>query len=105
MDRLRYEGYVSARDAIAVQPLDPLAVEILDDLAEALLLARDTVEADGARDAVPEALGALVDRHAMTRRTADRFWVLLKACGPSMVWPPSWDRSPLQPPSGAVRRP
>jgi hypothetical protein len=102
MDRDRYQGYLAARKAIAAQPLDPFAAEMLDDLAEALLLARDATEGDAARQAVPEALGALVGQHVMTRRTADRFWVHLKACAPSMDWPPRWDRSPVRPPSRAV---
>jgi hypothetical protein len=102
MDRVRYEGYVSARDAVAMQPLDPRAAEVVDELAEALLLARDASEAHAAREAVPEALGALVDRHAITRRTADRFWVHLKACGPTMEWPPSWDGASVSASRGAA---
>ena len=105
MDGVRYKGYVAAREAIAAQPLDPLATETLDDLAEGLLLARDDVEAEAARTAVPEALVGLVDRHVMTRRTADRFWVHLKACAPAANWPPSWDRSPVSAPHGALRSP
>ena len=103
MDGVRYQGFVAARNAIAAQPLDPLASEVLDELAEALLLARAPAEGHAAREAVPEALGALVDSHVMTRRTADRFFVHLKACGPQMDWPPSWDRLPLTQPRGAVR--
>jgi hypothetical protein len=103
MDGVRYSGYVAAREAIAAQPLDPLAAETLEDLAEALLLARDELETEAARGAVPETLAGLVDRHVMTRRTADRFWVLLKACAPAANWPPSWDRSPVSAPSGALR--
>jgi hypothetical protein len=105
MDGVRYKGYVAAREAIAAQPLDPLAAETLGDLAEALLLARDEVEAGAARGAVPEALASLVDRHVMTRRTADRFWVHLRACAPAANWPPSWDRSPMSAPRGALRGP
>jgi hypothetical protein len=105
MDGVRYKGYVAAREAIAAQPLDPLAAEALEDLAEGLLLARDDVEAEAARVAVPEALAALVDRHLMTRRTADRFWVHLKACAPDANWPPSWDRSPVSAPRGALHSP
>ena len=105
MDGVRYNGYVAAREAIAAQPLDPLAAETLEDLAEGLLLARDDFEAEAARAAVPDALAGLVDRHVMTRRTADRFWVHLRACAPAANWPPSWDRSPALPPRGALRGP
>jgi hypothetical protein len=105
MDAERYNGYLAAREAIGAQPLDPLAAETLEDLAEALLLARDDVEVRAARAAVPEALAGLVDRHVMTRRTADRFWVHLKACAPAVSWPPSWDRSPVSAPLGALRGP
>jgi hypothetical protein len=104
MDQARYKGYVAARAAISEQAPDPLAAEILDDLAEALLLARDDAESDAAREAVPEALAALVERHVMTRRSADRFWVRLRACGPQMTWPPSWDRGGQPRRSSAVPR-
>ena len=104
MNRARYDGYVAAREAFAAQPLDPLAAEILGDLAEALLLARDTTEAEAARDAIPGGLGGLVDRRVMTRRTADRFWVHLQACAPpAMSWPSSWDGAPGSARGGAVR--
>jgi hypothetical protein len=103
MDLGRYEGYVTARDAIAVEMLDGFSAEVLQDLAEGLLLARDPGEADEARDRVPDALGLLVDRGDLTRRAADRFWARLKACGPRMQWPPSWDRAPASPEGWAVR--
>jgi hypothetical protein len=103
MDRGRYEGYVAARDAVALEAPDPLAVEVLDDLAEGLLLARDDGEAEAARDRVPEALGGLVDRGALTRRGATHVWVLLKACGPDMNWPSSWERSRASSSVRAVR--
>jgi hypothetical protein len=103
MDGVRYKGYVAVREAIAAQPIDPLAAETLEDLAEGLLLARNEVEAEATRDAVPAALVDLVDRRVMTRRAADRFWVHLKACSPAPNWPPSWDRSPVSAPRGALR--
>ena len=102
MNRVRYEGYVAARDAITAQPLEEFAAGVLCELAEGLLLARTAKEAYVARDAVPEALEVLVDRHDLTRRAATRFWVHLKACGPPMRWPRGWDRSPT-PLSGVVR--
>jgi hypothetical protein len=95
MDRTRYDGYVVARTAIAAQPLDEVATDTLSDLAEALLLARDATEAEEAREAVLEGLALLVARHDLTRRAAVRFWIHLKACGPPMYWPPSWEDSPV----------
>jgi hypothetical protein len=99
MDRIRYEGYVVARNAIAAQPLDEFATWTLCDLAEALLLARDGTEAEEAREAVLEGLALLVARHDLTRRAAVRFWVHLKACGPPMHWPPTWEGSPVPSPA------
>jgi hypothetical protein len=99
MDRIRYEGYVVARNAIAAQPLDEFATETLSDLAEALLLARDATEAEQAREAVLEGLALLVTRHDLTRRAAVRFFVHLKACGPPMYWPPAWEASPVASPA------
>jgi hypothetical protein len=95
MDRIRYDGYVVARKAIAAQPLDELATDTLSDLAEALLLARDAAEAEEAREAVLEGLALLVARHDLTRRAAVRFYTHLKSCGPPMYWPPSWEGSPV----------
>jgi hypothetical protein len=91
MDRTRYESYVVARNAIVTQPLDEFATETLSDLAEALLLARDATEAEQAREAVLEGLALLVTRHDLTRRAAVRFWTYLRACGPPMYWPPTWE--------------
>jgi hypothetical protein len=99
MDRTRYEGYVVARKAIAAQPLDEFAAQTLSDLAEALLLARDATEAEEARGAVLEGLALLVTRRDLTRRAAVRFWTYLKACGPPMYWPPSWEGSPVPSPA------
>jgi hypothetical protein len=99
MDRIRYKGYVVARNAIAAQPLDEFATATLSDLAEALLLARDATEAEAVREAVLEGLALLVARHDLTRRAAVRFWVHLKACGPPMYWPPSWEGSPVASPA------
>jgi hypothetical protein len=99
MNRIRYEGYVVARNAIAAQPLDEFAAETLSDLAEALLLARDATEAEEARAAVLEGLELLVTRHDLTRRAAVRFWAHLRACGPPMYWPPSWEGSPVASPA------
>jgi hypothetical protein len=99
MDRTRYEGYVAARNAIAAQPLDEFATGTLSDLAEALLLARDVTEAEEAREAVLEGLALLVTRHDLTRRAAIRFCVHLKACGPPMYWPASWEGSVVASPA------
>jgi hypothetical protein len=99
MDRTRYEGYVVARNAIAAQPLDEFATDTLSDLAEALLLARDAAEAEHAREAVLEGLALLVTRHDLTRRAAVRFWTYLRACGPPMYWPPTWEGSPVPSPA------
>ena len=93
MDRGRYEAYVAALDAIAVQAVDASAAQVLGDLAEGLLLARNAVEADAARDRVPEALGLRVERGDLTRGAADRFWARMKGCGPPMPWPPAWENA------------
>ena len=92
MNRHRYEGYIGVRNAIDAQIADEYPSAVLEDLAEGLLLARSQSESTEARDRVPEALGLLVDRGELTRFAADRFWALLKACGPRMTWPPSWER-------------
>jgi hypothetical protein len=94
MDRPRYEAYVATRDAIADQAVDEFAAQVLEDAAEALLLARNTSEADSARAMVPEALGLLVERGDLTPEAAEWFWAHLKGCGPSMLWPSSWTSSP-----------
>ena len=99
MNRGRYEGYRAVRHAVAVEGLDEFAARVVEDLAEGLLLARAEPEAELARDSVPESLGSLVDRGDLTRRGADRLWARLKGCGPSMIWPPSWDRTPASPPA------
>lgn len=88
-----------ARNAIAAQPLDEVATETLSDLAEGLLLARDAAEAEQARDAVLEGLALLVTRHDLTRRAAVRFWTYLRACGPPMYWPPTWEGSRVASPA------
>ena len=94
VDRQRYEGYVAARDAIAVLELDRYAAHTLGDLAEGLLLARDEAEADSARDRVPKTLVLLVDEGTLTWRSANRFWAHMRACGPRMQWPQSWSALP-----------
>lgn len=94
MDRGRYEAYVAARDAVADQAVDESAAQVLEDVAEALLLARNKSEADAARATVPEALGLLVERDDLTPEAAERVWAHLKSCGPPMLWPSSWRPSP-----------
>jgi hypothetical protein len=91
VNRHRYEGYIGVRNAIEAQVVDEYPSTVLEDLAEGLLLARSPGEAVEARDRVPEALGLLVDRGDLTRFAADRFWGYMKACGPRMTWPPSWE--------------
>jgi hypothetical protein len=94
MNRRRYDGYVTFNGVIADEPLDGYAATVLHDLAEGLLLARDREEARAARDRVPEALAALVERGYLSRPAAHRCWARLRACGPTMDWPPSWQRVP-----------
>jgi hypothetical protein len=96
VNRHRYEGYVGVRNAIEAQVPDEYPSAVLEDLAEGLLLARSPSEAFEARDRVPEALGLLVERGELTRFAADRFWAHLRACGPRMTWPPTW-QSPARP--------
>lgn len=88
-----------ARHAIAAQPLDEFATKTLSDLAEGLLLARDAAEAEQAREAVLEGLALLVTRRDLTRRAAVRFWTYLRACGPPMYWPPTWEGSRVPSPA------
>jgi hypothetical protein len=98
VNRHRYEGYIGVRNAIEAQVIDDYPSAVLEDLAEGLLLSRSENESVEARDRVPEALGLLVDRGDLTRFAADRFWVHLRACGPRMTWPPTWES-----PAGALR--
>ena len=99
MNSQRYEGYRATRTAIAALDLDGFAAEVLSDIAENLLLARDDAEAETARERVPKVLVMLVDEGSLTRRSADRFWAYMHACAPRTQWPSSWDRAP----SGAPR--
>jgi hypothetical protein len=94
MNRRRYDGYVTFKGVIADEPLDGDAATVLHDLAEGLLLARDREEARAVRDRVPEALAALVERGDLSRSAAHRCWARLRPCGPTMDWPPSWERVP-----------
>jgi hypothetical protein len=104
VNRLRYEGYVGVKDAIAVEMLDLHAGHLIRELAESLLLARDRTEAEEAREHVPAVLLRLVDEGFLSRAAAHRFFVRVRACGPKMHWPPSWQRhgAPV-PPRWAVR--
>jgi hypothetical protein len=104
MDRRRYEGYVTARDAVAAQVADPFVAEVLCDLAEGLLLARSSDEAEHARRQASETLGPLVDRGELTVRVAGRLWIHLRGCGPPMYWPPTWARARDASRAAAVRR-
>jgi hypothetical protein len=90
VNRFRYEGYVAVREAIAGESLDGDTAALVADLAEGLLLARGRIEAEVARDRVPPALLALVDCGELSRFAAHRLWARIRACGPRMHWPPSW---------------
>jgi hypothetical protein len=90
--RRRYKGYKAVQGAIAAEPLDERPANVLKGFAEALLLARRRSEAHDAAAVAPDALAMLVERGDLSRRAATRFWALLRACGPRMTWPPSWDR-------------
>jgi hypothetical protein len=103
MDRSRYEGYVAAKDAVSAQVTDPFAAEVLSDLGEGLLLSRDDAEARQAQAQVIEAFGLLVDRGDLAGNIAGRLWVHLRACGPEMHWPPTWDRVRAAPIGPAMR--
>jgi hypothetical protein len=104
MDRSRYQAYVAAKDAVSAQVTDPFAAEVLCDLGEGLLLSRDEAEARQAQAQVIEALALLVDRGDLARGIAGRLWVHLRACGPEMQWPPTWDRALAAPIGPAMGR-
>ena len=99
MNEVRYRGFVAVKDAIADEMVEFHAGSVIRDLAEGLLLARDPAEAETAREHVPGALLRLVDEGFLTRSAAHRFFVRVRACGPEMQWPPSWQRhrAPLLP--------
>lgn len=65
-------------------------------------MATQGAEGEEVRDSFPAVLMVLVDRGDLPRLAADRFWAELRACGPRMVWPTSWDRHPAPPTSCAV---
>jgi hypothetical protein len=99
VNRVRYEGYVAVKDAIADEMIDFHAGDVIRDLAEGLLLARDGEEAERARENAPGVLLRLVEEGFLSRSAAHRFFVRVRACGPEMHWPPSWQRRrvPLMP--------
>jgi hypothetical protein len=92
VNRHRYEGYVAIKSALSDEAPDEHAAGVLRDVAEALLLARDSLEAEAARERVPGTLVLLVDGGYLSRPAAHRFWARVKACGPDMRWPPTWQR-------------
>jgi hypothetical protein len=92
VNEVRYQGYVAVKAAIADEMIDFHAGTVIRDLAEGLLLARDADEAENAREHVPGALLRLVDEGFLSRSAAHRFFVRVRACGPEMHWPPSWQR-------------
>ena len=92
MNRRRYDGYRAVQDAIASQELAAHPAAVVGELAEGLLLARDAPEAGEAAARVPEGLAWLVNRGDLSRFVAHRFWAMLRACGPRLSWPASWDR-------------
>jgi hypothetical protein len=99
VNRVRYEGYVGVKDAIADEMVDFHAAGVIRDLAEGLLLARNPAEVETAREHVPGALLGLVDEGLLSRAAAHRFFVRVRACGPEMHRPPSTQRhrAPLVP--------
>lgn len=103
MNRERYEAYVALRDAVAGE--HERAAHVLGDLAEAMLLSRQAIEAQEARDRVGDELTELVGQGDLTRAAADRTWALMRDCGPPMYWPRSWDRHGVGPRRWAMRGP
>jgi hypothetical protein len=103
MNRRRYEAYVAVREAVARQALTVEPADVLTELAEGLLLARDESEACRAAAPVADSLASLVARGALPRFAAHRFWALLRGCGPRIAWPTSWDHATEAWPSTAVR--
>jgi hypothetical protein len=91
LTRRRYEGYVAVREAIARQGLADYPAAVLAELAEGLLLARDEKEARKAVAPVPDSLASFVARGELSRFAAQRFWALLRKCGPRLSGPTSWD--------------
>jgi hypothetical protein len=86
----RYEGYVAVRNALAAEPVEGVATSVLADLAEGPLLSRGLHEPSEVRDRVPVALVGLVDRGHLSSFAAHRLWARLRACGPALDWPPTW---------------
>jgi hypothetical protein len=93
MTRERSAGYRAVHGAIALQTLDQGPADEIAGLAEALLLARRRADASDTVDRISVALTLLVDHGDLSRPAADRFWALLRACGPPMSWPSSWESS------------
>ena len=90
VNRRRYDGYVAVREAIQDEPVEGVAATLLTDLAEGQLLSRGLDEAGEVRDRVPPALAGLVDRGHLSSFAAHRLWARLRACGPALYWPPTW---------------
>jgi hypothetical protein len=103
VDRQRYAAYRAVRESIALEGLSDHSSGTLCDFAEGLLLARGRVEGEEVRDSLPAVLMVLVDRGDLPRCAADRFWADVRACGPRLVWPASWDGHSSAPAGWAVR--
>ena len=90
---------MALKDALAAEMVNLDAADVIRDLAESLLLARDSIEAEKAREHVHAVLLRLVEEGSLSRAAAHRFFVRVRACGPEMHWPPSWQRhrAPLVP--------
>lgn len=76
VNRERYEAYVALRDAVAGE--HERAAQVLGDLAEAMLLSRQAIEAQEARDRVGDELTELVGQGDLTRAAADRTWAQMR---------------------------
>ena len=71
---------MALRDVVAGE--HERAAHVLGDLAEALLLSRQAIEAQEARDRIGDELTELVGQGDLTRAAADRTWAQMRDRGP-----------------------
>jgi hypothetical protein len=82
MDYSRYLAYRSVERSLAHVPLEAGERELLRDMAEGLLLARDLDEAERLRSDAAMALSLLVGQRRCGDQLADVLWHAVSDCGP-----------------------